>query len=259
MTIEQSKEKLKKEGYTWLELSEFDSEFYNLLLPFKCNEINNLKNEMTQLRVSALENLNELQINEKKLRGEELANINFHEDFGEYDIASQKKNEVFDLIEKNKNIVCSQIWYYADSAKLLKDDTTINLFEKHIYKLIRYYFDFEETQKFCLFAPCFTYYDKGCKLKTHSDGTGTGRVCALLIYLNEEYDENDGGILVLNKTEKVIPTFGKVAMIDLQSFDIKHAVTEVTGGIGRYAFLSFIKTIEMQDIHSTDDLKKSLI
>ena len=33
-----------------------------------------------------------------------------------------------------------------------------------------------------------TYYDNGCKLQNHSDGTGTGRVCALLIYLNETYN-----------------------------------------------------------------------
>jgi hypothetical protein len=66
----------------------------------------------------------------------------------------------------------------------------------------------------------------------------------MLIYLNEEYDENDGGILILNNEEKVIPTFGKVAIIDLQSFDIQHQVTEVTGGLGRFAILAFVKKKE---------------
>ena len=41
--------------------------------------------------------------------------------------------------------------------------------------------------------------------------------------------------------EKIIPTFGKFAIIDLQSFDVPHQVTEVTGGIGRYAVLSFVR------------------
>ena len=51
MTIEQSKEKLKKEGYTWFELNEFDSEFHNWLQPLKCDEQNNLKDKITELRI----------------------------------------------------------------------------------------------------------------------------------------------------------------------------------------------------------------
>ena len=46
-SIEQSKEKLKKNGYTWFELSEFDPEFYNWLQPLKCNEEINLKDKIT--------------------------------------------------------------------------------------------------------------------------------------------------------------------------------------------------------------------
>ena len=93
-----------------------------------------------------------------------------------------------------------------------------------------------------------TYYDKDCYLENHSDGTGTGRICALLIYLNETYDENDGGVLILNNKEKVSPIFGNVAIIDLQTFDIPHMVTKVTGGIGRYAILSFMKFKENEFI-----------
>ena len=150
-----------------------------------------------------------------------------------------------------------QMWYYADLSKILPQHNYITketnkdyyYLKNQIKNMMTYFFDFEETQDFVFFAPTFTYYDNGCMLKNHSDGTNTGRVCALLIYLNEEYDENDGGILILNDEEKVVPKFGKVAIIDLQSFDIKHQVTKVTGGIGRYAFLTFIKTIENQFIN----------
>jgi hypothetical protein len=77
----------------------------------------------------------------------------------------------------------------------------------------------------------------------------------MLIYLNEDYDAQDGGYLVLNNTEKVIPTFGRVAIIDLQTFDIPHMVTKVTGGIGRYALLSFVKPAENEFIHSSYEMK----
>ena len=102
-----------------------------------------------------------------------------------------------------------------------------------------YFYDFKESQEYSI-LDFITYYDRGCVLKPHSDGTGTGRVCALLIYLNDKYDENDGGILILDKKEKVIPIFGKVAIIDLQNFDIEHEVTEVVSGLGRFALLAFV-------------------
>ena len=240
MTIEEAKEKLKKEGHTSFELSDFDKDLYNFLERFKCNQENNLKSICTTLRVDTTD-----------------SQIYRHAaELESYEVAAEKKNQLLKLIE-NDGLDVMQMWYYADLAKLLPqiDYKTKEINKDYYYlknqikNMMTYFFDFEETQDFVFFAPTFTYYDNGCMLKNHSDGTNTGRVCALLIYLNEEYDENDGGILILNDEEKVVPKFGKVAIIDLQSFDIKHQVTKVTGGIGRYAFLTFIKTIENQFVN----------
>jgi Rps23 Pro-64 3,4-dihydroxylase Tpa1-like proline 4-hydroxylase len=246
MTIVEAKEKLKKEGYTAFELSDFDNGLYNFFEKFKCNEQTNLKEICTTLRVDTTDS----QLYRHR------AELISHE------AAVEKKNELIELIEKEKlNLIFGQskdkfdimqIWYYADLSKILPQYNYITketnkdyyYLKNRIKNMMTYFFDFEETQDFVFFSPTFTYYDTGCVLKNHSDGTNTGRVCALLIYLNEEYDENDGGILILNDEEKVVPKFGKVAIIDLQSFDIKHQVTKVTGGIGRYAFLTFIKTKE---------------
>ena len=240
MTIEEAKEKLKKEGHTSFELSDFDKDLYNFLERFKCNEENNLKSICTTLRVDTTDS--QIYRNAAELES--------------YEAAAEKKNELLKLIE-NDGLDVMQMWYYADLSKILPQHNYITketnkdyyYLKNQIKNMMTYFFDFEETQDFVFFAPTFTYYDNGCMLKNHSDGTNTGRVCALLIYLNEEYDENDGGILILNDEEKVVPKFGKVAIIDLQSFDIKHQVTKVTGGIGRYAFLTFIKTIENQFIN----------
>jgi Rps23 Pro-64 3,4-dihydroxylase Tpa1-like proline 4-hydroxylase len=240
MTIEEAKEKLKKEGYTSFELLDFDSNLYNFLERFKCNEKNNLKEICTTLRVDTTD-----------------SQLYRHAaDLITHDAAAKKKNELFKLIQKD-NLDVMQMWYYADLSKIIPEfnyktkETNKDYYylKNQIKNMMTYFFDFKETQNFVFFAPTFTYYDNGCILKNHSDGTNTGRVCALLIYLNEEYDENDGGILILNDEEKVVPKFGKVAIIDLQSFDIKHQVTKVTGGIGRYAFLTFIKTIENQFVN----------
>jgi Rps23 Pro-64 3,4-dihydroxylase Tpa1-like proline 4-hydroxylase len=240
MTPLEAKEKLKKDGYTWFELSEFDPEFYNWLQSLKCNEETNLKDKIATLRMDMSKHplINNTQIKET---------------FETHELALQTKNQI---INDYKNITTfSQIWYYNDLLDVLeKTKLNKNDYEKYIENLVSYFFDFEKDKKYCELSWC-TYYDNGCHLQNHSDGTGTGRICALLIYLNEDYDENDGGILILNNEEKVIPTFGRVAIIDLQTFDIPHMVTEVTGGIGRYALLSFVKAKENEFIHSSYDMK----
>lgn len=233
MTIEQSKEKLKKEGYTYFELNEFDNEFYEWLIQYKCNEQIDIKDKLKGLRCD----FNNINTGEK---------TQFRNNFQTHEEATEKKNEFVDFINNNK-VGCSQMWYYNDLHSTISDEE-LNKFKKYIKNMMIHFFNFEETQEYTLFAPSFTYYNNDCHLENHSDGTGTGRICAMLIYLNESYDEKDGGVLILNNTESVIPTFGKVALIDLQTFDIKHMVTRVKGGIGRYALLSFIKTKENEFI-----------
>jgi Rps23 Pro-64 3,4-dihydroxylase Tpa1-like proline 4-hydroxylase len=82
-----------------------------------------------------------------------------------------------------------------------------------------------------------TYYNNKCKFTPHVDEYAV-KLCSILVYLNENYDKNNGGLLLLND-EEVIPTFGKCAIMDLSTHHIKHGVSEVIGGIGRYAILSF--------------------
>lgn len=244
MNIIESKEKLKKDGYTSFQISEFSPKFYNWLLNLKCNNEYNFKNKLTQFRADL-----DLYGGSRKER------INI--DFEEFDKASEKKKELLKLLTNDgksllggaSNSVISQIWHFADLSSLFsKLELEMEEYQSFVGDMMRYFFDFENTQEYS-FLSFATYYDDGCRLHNHSDGTGTGRICALLIYLNEEYDENDGGCLILNNSEKVIPTFGECAIIDLQTFDIQHMVEEVTGGIGRYALLSFVRKKENEFIN----------
>lgn len=230
MTIQESKEKLQKEGYTWFELPELNTEFYNWLLQFKCNDEVNIKDKILGLRADMINT----KTNDK---------TQYREDFETHSEANEKITELFGLMSNNE-VKSWQLWYFSDFYSAVKDEEDRLKFENYVKSLMMYFFDFDETQEFTLFAPQFTYYDVGCHLENHSDGTGTGRVCALLIYLNETYDEKDGGVLILNNEEKVIPTLGRVAIIDLQTFDIPHMVTKVIDGPGRYALLSFVKKKE---------------
>jgi Rps23 Pro-64 3,4-dihydroxylase Tpa1-like proline 4-hydroxylase len=245
MNIIESKEKLKKDGYTWFNLKDFDENFYNYLLPLKCNETKNIQSIFTQLRADEVSDRDSSE------------RIRISDNYGTFENAKRKKEELYQELQKiEKQIISrpipadfSQIWYYSDFSDASFQNTDINInktdYFNMIKKLMMYFYDFPETQEYSGLS-MFTYYDKNCKLQNHSDGTGTGRVCALLIYFNEKYNVEDGGILILNDREKVIPEFGNVAIIDLQTFDIKHMVTEVGSGIGRYALLTFVKTLENQ-------------
>ena len=240
MNIIEAKEKLKKDGYTWFELEEFDKEFYNKLQVLKCNEQKDFKEAFTHLRLDAATFHSHFEAEKKQIR--------ISENLLSFENASNKKQEILDFAENEKIYRFSQIWYFVDFTDQYFEKNDIHLKKEYdtlIKKMMMYFYDFPEQQEYAKHST-YTYYDRGCHLQNHSDGTGTGRICALLIYLNETYDETNGGCLILNGREKVIPTFGKVAMIDLQSFDIPHMVTEVTGGIGRYALLSFVKKREQE-------------
>jgi Rps23 Pro-64 3,4-dihydroxylase Tpa1-like proline 4-hydroxylase len=250
MNIQEAKEKLKKEGYTSFELADFDKDFYNFLLPLKCNKETNLKNKYSQVRAN-------IAYDKYYVDNNEFVGMNNNSSYKTHEEASKVVHNILDKINNTKGANLSQLWYYSDinniieppytlpnSEHIITGSNSLNQFENYIFNMVKYFFDFDETQKYTLFSPSISYYEKGCLLGNHSDGTGTGRICSLLIYLNEDYDENDGGILILQNKEKVVPVFGRVAIIDLQSFDIPHEVTEVTGGLGRFAVLSFVKKAE---------------
>ena len=42
---------LQTKGYTHFNLKEYDTDLYNLLLPFKCNATDNLQSYMTRVRI----------------------------------------------------------------------------------------------------------------------------------------------------------------------------------------------------------------
>lgn len=250
MNIQEAKERLKNEGYTSFELIDFDKDFYDFLLPLKCNEEKNLKEKYTQVRA----NVKYLPSYNGPHYFSEMSNNTTYET---HEDASKIVHSILDKKNNTIGMGLSQLWYYTDINNVIEPQwifpdkeyvingsESLKKFENYIKNIVKYFFDFDETQEYTLFSPCVSYYEKGCVLGNHSDGTGTGRICSMLIYLNEEYDENDGGILILQNKEKIVPEFGRVAIIDLQSFDITHEVTEVTGGIGRFAVLTFVKKAE---------------
>lgn len=91
-----------------------------------------------------------------------------------------------------------------------------------------------------------TLFKKGHFICKHNDGHNEGRICVILIYLNDEneYNENTGGELVIennnSETIEIKPIFGNFCIMDFSKNNISHWVNEVKNGFNRFTYLNFI-------------------
>lgn len=75
-------------------------------------------------------------------------------------------------------------------------------------------------------SPMYSLFTKGCKINKHVDGTSDERLCAILVYLNKEYIDGDGGELKV-ENETIKPVFGDVVIMDYTKNNLEHSVKEV--------------------------------
>jgi hypothetical protein len=232
MTKEEIKNKLKTEGYCQFHISEFDAKYEDGIKKHMIGlDDSKYKQSMTGVR---------LDITNREL----LQDIIISDMYDENGNSKMYKAGSFENAERIKDYIRSnypkedifQIWYWNGGDINMNVE---NYYKPYFDKIARYFYDIEPTQQL-KFNSQFTMYGKDCFLQNHKDGKVDGRLCVVLIYLNEEYDENNGGVLILNTNEKVLPKIGNIAILDLSSFDIEHQVTEVIGEQNRYCVLSFI-------------------
>jgi len=224
MDIHKLKSDLQTKGYTQFNLKDFNEDYYNQLLPLKCNETQNLKHLMLSYRLDA---------SPKGLSGTNAVHLTNH--YASFDIAKSEKDDIVNTLDLDTMF---QNWYYCDYLQLPLN----NSIEKIKHNIARSLFSIDDSIKIKNFIGNITFFDTGCGIINHADGTYEDRICAIMIYLNETYDINDGGILKLKNEEEVLPIFGNVAVISLDknNGNPEHEVTKVTGGIGRYSITTFI-------------------
>jgi Rps23 Pro-64 3,4-dihydroxylase Tpa1-like proline 4-hydroxylase len=73
----------------------------------------------------------------------------------------------------------------------------------------------------------YTMYNKQCYINPHQDGINTYKLCNILLYLNDDYEDGYGGELVINDSVVIKPEFGTLAVLDFTTVNPKHEVTEV--------------------------------
>ena len=232
MTKEQIKDKLKKDGYCYFHISEFEEKYEQA---FKKHMISTDDSKYKEL-MSGIR----LDITNRELLSDNVLSDLFDENgnskmynAGSYEEAERLKNYIRDNHLKEDIF---QIWHWNAKDSNMSVE---NYYKPYFEKFARYFYDVDDT-KGLRFNSQFTMYSNRCFLQNHKDGKVNGRLCVVLIYLNEEYDKSNGGLLILNTHERVLPKIGNVAILDLGQFDSEHQVTEVVGNQNRYCVLSFI-------------------
>lgn len=230
--FDDAKEFFDKNGYCQFSLKDFDINFYNILNDFlSCNDDKNLKEIFYTFRFDSKDK-----------------NVRYYSPLKSFEDAKQKQLELLNECEDHSTI--SQLWFFQNDLEYIqkflekKNESykNINIKEKIVNttnNILKYFYkDINETQ-IVHDELQFSLYDLDNLFTPHSDGM-TVNLCSILIYLNKDYDKNNGGCLLLNG-EEVVPELGMVALMDLSKHDINHGVTKVISGPGRYAIFNFPK------------------
>jgi Rps23 Pro-64 3,4-dihydroxylase Tpa1-like proline 4-hydroxylase len=222
------KQQLEEKGYAYFNMNHKNifSDDIEYFSKYICNQSTNFKNEIRGIRIDG---------NAKDEFKSEFDNgkIQINSSYSNWKDAKKAMDEISSKIKSSPNGVnASQKWYH-----FLNQDINSE-FKKLADKIVKELYDIDGELSH---NASMTYYEPGCFLKKHQDGYVDGRICVVLIYLNDsDYKEEWGGNIVFNDVDTIPPLFGNVAVLDFTKHNAHHEVKEVVDGYGRYAFLSFV-------------------
>ena len=225
--LSEIKENFIKNGYCQIPINLINPDFYKFIAEyFKCTEENNLKNLFNTFRFDSskfetvFRNINEnhLETNAEK---ERLYSLHDDGDISQIWFWNNHWFQIGNYLNLDKNVLTETI-------------------ESGLNEMIKFLYDLEEDTPIVHDELQLTYYNKDCRFVPHTDSPQSTILCSMILYLNENYNKDNGGLLVFND-ELITPELGVCAIMDLTKHHIKHGVTKVTNGSGRFAVLSFPK------------------
>jgi hypothetical protein len=229
--MENLKKELQEKGYTFFKMQDYPQfeEEYQYFKKYICNSETNLLNIIASVRADGHYLKNSPKFVHKNI------GFNINETLETFEQIEHKFNtETLPHIDFES---FNQYWYYGQNVDINND------FKKLINKIVLKLYG-EESQNLSDLM-FLSYYKKGCFLKPHRDGKSGTRICAILIYLNDEdYNTEWGGNIIFEGTETVAPIYGNIAVLDFKEGNCLHEVQEVIGGYGRYAILDFVSLVD---------------
>jgi hypothetical protein len=149
----------------------------------------------------------------------------FYENYLKKDKDLESADYVFDLahkfqIEKMKSEDIYPTWVFGTSHNneiiSIVNDNILKDFQK---KFVEKYYSDKLRETGNLFGNTnLQFYDEGCEIKLHDDGRQENRLCVFLYFLNDEWNEENGGNLILHTKDgnsiKVNPVFPNFVVLD---------------------------------------------
>jgi len=255
----QVKDGFETNGWCTFPINLIDDEFHSFIVEnLKCNKEQNFRDIMREFRFDS----------EVQQEGGGGVQNNFRIFKDTHLELDKEKERLYELYKEDE---ISQLWYFDKDLDSLTDPNSRGFKYSHltdpnsrgfkyshrpgrefrvgiksvlqngIDNIVRFLYGFDEDFDMEHEELQLTYFNKNCRFGYHLDeeaGYEDGPICAVIIYLNEDYNRDNGGLLIFDGNE-IVPELGTCAIMDLNNHDIWHGVTEVTGDLGRYAIFSF--------------------
>ena len=173
--ISNAKQELHEKGYCSFQLKDFDEGLYDFVYRNKPSDFETAKNVLTRVRID---------IQPNAFKKDDIFDTSaFVKDFDTFDEAEKHIKYALNTYKKEDIF---QVWYCGNSKPGISNET---LFKPIFNKIARYFYDIKPLVDLH-FNSQYTMYNKGCFLQNHKDGQTPGRICVVLIYLNENYDKD---------------------------------------------------------------------
>jgi hypothetical protein len=249
-----NKEKLITDGFLSFNLKNVDDDLYNELYNNfnkldKLSSINRLRYDCTVeddskkfnfedycKKLKDEFNLSDESTYEHRPANKYLINLAFNLG-GKYEYLSKCKKEIDNFKGNHK----AQSWLFTSPNPFFP----LNPVVKKIYKKIldNLYPDYINENLYSenkLDSFDLTLYEKNDFIEPHNDGIDPQRLCVILIYLNDDYQKEFGGELIIENHVNVPPIFGNVAILDFTANNPTHSVNHVLDDeFKRFAFIKF--------------------
>ena len=172
----------------------------------------------------------------------------FYDNYLKKDKNLESADYVFNLshrfqIEKMKTADIYPTWVFGTSHN--EDIISIvnhNILKDFQKKFVEKYYSDKLRESGDLFGSTnLQFYDEGCEIKLHDDGRQENRLCVFLYFLNNEWNEENGGHLILHTNDgnsiKVNPVFPNFVVLDTD-INLFHEV-ELVKKETKYNIVSF--------------------
>lgn len=221
--------KLYQDLYNLTDKVKLESFINRIRYEFALNESFNFE-EIKEVISPFVADINEIQNDSNNIRINAKYKNNLSDFYSLYaNLESLKKNKF-------------QYWFYghvnSQSSEYHKNlIDIINLVHK---RTISELYDISENNLKDKLSIDLTLYTKDGFIVPHEDGYDEGRLCVILIYLNDDYQQGFGGKLKIGDKELVEPKFGEVVILDFTKNNPKHEVLPVINeNFKRFAFIKF--------------------